>query len=986
MPKLPKTVRLFCAVVAILIFGLNAGICSASPNHFVYVFPPGSIDVYDMDNGFSLVKSVPFPLTKGQAPIYVRGAVASAATGMLYLSYNSYSCSGGELLKYDLVHDTVLWTRSYSFGIDSMSISPDGQKIYMPTGESCYQQGIWEVIDANTGNPIGQINSLGGGPHNTITSLNGAHVYMGPRYTNYLVLGDTSTLSVIRNIGPVSGGVRPFTINAEETYSFITTSGKVGFYVGDIKTGQILYWVCPPGFCWTSGAFNGISGVSHGVSLSPDEREVYLIDLPNNHLHVFDVTGLPGSAPIDVADISLNCKLPDEGWLQHSRDGRFVVVGDCGDVIDTSTRKIVANMPTLVNTRIYTEVDFQNGVPSFSPLSRNQGGYVTQPTKVSLSSSSLSFGNQTVGSTSSAQSTTLTNNGASALAISGIAVTGTDSGDFAATNTCGSSLAAGGNCTISATFTPTATGTRTAAVTITDSDASSPQVVNLAGTGVGVTPVVGVSPASLTFSSQTVGTKSAAQTVTVTNTGNAALAITGISASGDYGETNSCGSSLAAGGNCTISVTFTPTAAGTRTGSVSVADNASGSPQMVSLTGTGASPATPTANVAPTSLTFDSQTVGTTSAAQTVTLTNTGGATLTINSVSSNITSFAESNNCGSALNAGGSCTISVTFSPNGAAGYAGMLTITDNASGSPQTVSLTGTGVSAPAPAASVTPASLTFNSQTVGTASAAQTVTLTNTGNAVLTITGISASGDYGQTNNCAGTLAASAKCTISVTFTPTAAGTRTGSVSITDNASGSPQMVSLTGTGSAANAGNFSVTTSTNSVSTTGGQPTNFTVSVTPTGGFNQAVTVTCQGAPQAASCSVTPGVLTPTGAGAMTATVMVTTTAHSMQVPSARPRWIVPPMGEQGLELLRELALLALLMLASLLGRRKQQVRWTLGAALLLLALVSGGCSGLVTSSVNKVGTPPGNYPLTVTATSGSGASAITHSATVTLTVN
>jgi hypothetical protein len=203
----------------------------------------------------------------------------------------------------------------------------------------------------------------------------------------------------------------------------------------------------------------------------------------------------------------------------------------------------------------------------------------------SLNPTSLTFGNQNVGTTSAAQNITLSNGGTAALSITSIAA----SGDYAQTNTCGTSLAAGANCAISVTFTPTAAGTRTGTITVTDNAPGSPQTASLTGTGVAVGPTASLSPTSLTFAAQTVGTTSAAQNITLSNSGTAALSITSIAASGDYAQTNTCGSSLAAGANCTISVKFTPTAVGTRTGTVTVTDNAPGSLQSASLTGTGAS-------------------------------------------------------------------------------------------------------------------------------------------------------------------------------------------------------------------------------------------------------------------------------------------------------------------------------------------------------------------------------------------------------------
>jgi Cep192 domain 4 len=855
---------------------------AATTNHYVYVIAPGAVYVYDMDNSFALVKSVAVSQLHTLGATQIRGVVASATSGMMYITYGSTNCTGGSMLKYDLTKDTVVWAQNYSFGIDSMSISPDGSKIYMPIGESCLTLGTWEVIDANTGSPIGQLNSGGLGPHNTITNLSGTRIYMDPRRSDFLVVGDTSTLTPIRTIGPFSSQARPFTINAEETYAFTTISGSVGFYVSDINTGNNLFWVCPPGYCWTSGSYNGISGVAHGISLSPDEAELYLIDLPYNRVHVFDPSPLPGSPPVDVADIPLSCKLANEGWLQHSRDGRFVFVGDCGDVIDTSTRKVVANMPQLLNTRIWNEVDFVSGVPSFSPLSRNQGGYGAQQTSgpsVSLSSTSVAFGNQTVATKSSAKSVTVTNSGNASLSITGITIGGTNSGDFAQTNNCGSSLAAGANCAINVTFTAGATGARSGSLSIADNASGSPQVVALTGTGVSVTTTVTVAPVSLAFGSQAVGTTSAAQSVTLSNTGSAALSISGITVSANFAQTNNCGSSLAAGGNCKINVTFSP-------------------------------------------------------------------------SMSTN---------------------------------YAGSLTITDNAGNSPQSVTLTGAGGPV-SPAVTVTPGSLTFGSQALGTTSAGQSVTLANTGTAALSISGITASANFAQANNCGSSLAVGGNCKVTVTFSPSSATSYNGSLTITDNAGNSPQSVTLTGTGTSSS-GNFSLTPSLTSLTLAPGHSSTFPLNVTPTGGFNQAVTLTCTSQIPAGSCAVSPSPVTPTGSTAASATVSITTMAAGSAVPGER--WVTPATGV-GRGILQQLiAVLAIMVLLVLLAQSKRRAPLALGFMVLLVMLVGVGCAG-VTSSSGTGGTTPatpaGSYTLTLTGTSGSGANALTHSVTVTLTVN
>ena len=353
--------------LALLLLAIPRPAHEGHRHHYEYVFPDGSIYVYDTDNRGALVKHVSVPTNAG-----VRGAVASAVTGMLYISYGSDRRSGGSLLKYNLMTDEVVWAKRYSFGVDSMSISPEGNTIYMPTGELA-SGGIWKVIDANSGNVTASIDSGGTGPHNTVVSSDGVRVYLGPRYTNYLVVASTRTNQVIRKIGPVggAGGIRPFTINGAQSLVFITLSGFLGFQVGDIRTGKILYTVPVKGFLKTGRA---VSAPSHGISLSPDEKELYVMDSINSYVHVFDVTRLPGSAPRQVADIRLAGAVSGrerpcaydclkDGWLHHSRDGRYVFVGDSGDVIDTTLRKTAMTLPALANSRKAIEIDFEDGVP-----------------------------------------------------------------------------------------------------------------------------------------------------------------------------------------------------------------------------------------------------------------------------------------------------------------------------------------------------------------------------------------------------------------------------------------------------------------------------------------------------------------------------------------------------------------------------------------------------------------------------------------------
>ena len=318
----------------------------------------------------------------------------------------------------------------------------------------------------------------------------------------------------------------------------------------------------------------------------------------------------------------------------------------------------------------------------------------------SLSATSLTFAGQAVATTSAKQTITLTNSGNAALSITSVALSGANASDFTKTNNCGSSLAVAANCAIGVTFKPAAAGARTAAITLTDNATGGTQSVSLNGTGTsGTTYSATVSPSSLTFASQTPGTPSAAQIAILTNTGTAALGITNMALSGanagDFAETSNCTSSVAVGANCTISFTFTPSASGARVAMLTITDPASGGPQTVSLSGTGASTLT-SIIVTPSSLSFGSQPIAMTSTVQTVSVTNTGTSTLNLASLAvtgANATDFAQTSTCGNPIVAGASCTIAVLFTPSASGARAAALSISGNVVGGSQTVSFSGSG-----------------------------------------------------------------------------------------------------------------------------------------------------------------------------------------------------------------------------------------------------------------------------------------------------
>jgi DNA-binding beta-propeller fold protein YncE len=341
----------------------------STPGHYEYVFPNGCIRIYDIDDAHALIRSIPLPET---ARSNVKGVVAHAPTGTLYVSFggDGGKNGNGSLLKFSLLDERVLWVNRYDHGVDSMAITADGARIYMPAGEEAKSSRTWYIVDSATGNDVGSL-SGGKGPHNTVVSLSGRHVYLGGREDTTIYIYDVAEGSRVGTVGPYVDTLRPFAIDRAETLVYTTHTGLLGFQVGSITGGRVLYTARVEGF----GAKTDFTTPSHGISLSPDEREVYVIDTANAYVHVFDVSGVPASAPLKVASIKLSSDFAGEeagcgtgwcgriGWLQHSRDGRFVYVGDGGDVIDTRTRRVVATLPSLRETRKMVEIDWKDGAP-----------------------------------------------------------------------------------------------------------------------------------------------------------------------------------------------------------------------------------------------------------------------------------------------------------------------------------------------------------------------------------------------------------------------------------------------------------------------------------------------------------------------------------------------------------------------------------------------------------------------------------------------
>jgi len=315
-----------------------------------------------------------------------------------------------------------------------------------------------------------------------------------------------------------------------------------------------------------------------------------------------------------------------------------------------------------------------------------------------------------------------------------------------------------------------------------------------------VFPVVGVSPASLKLASTLVGQSSAAGTVTLTNSGSFSLSISTVSVSGDFSETDTCaGQTIAPGGTCVVSVTFTPSITGSITGALTIVDNAVNTPQVLALSGTGL----PELSISPASESFGTVTVGSTSAAKTVTLTNNTSATLDYAFLaSSNYTATGSGKSpCNGALAKKAKCTISVTFTPTANGTADGSLAVS-SASFPTLAADLSGTGSGGATAPLTFSPATFKVANTLVGTSSSPVTVTVTNSSASTVNITNFTASADYGVTGSgttpCGGTLGPGASCTVAVTFSPSVAAKLEGAVVFMDNASVNTQLYDLSATG--------------------------------------------------------------------------------------------------------------------------------------------------------------------------------------------
>lgn len=313
-----------------------------------------------------------------------------------------------------------------------------------------------------------------------------------------------------------------------------------------------------------------------------------------------------------------------------------------------------------------------------------------------LSTSSLAFGNQAVHFASSAKTLTLRSTGVSALPITSIAIGGSNPGQFAQTNNCGTSVAAGASCAIKVTFKPTVTGSKVAILSVTAGNGAGTKTASLSGTG--VVAAYSLSISSLAFANQALNLASSAKTITLRNTGVAALPITSIVLGGtnplQFAQTNSCGASVAAGASCAINMTFKPTRTGSMLATLSVTAGGGAGTKSATLSGTGMRS---TFSVFPTALSFGNVARNATSTAKTVRITNTGGVLLPITSINlagTNPGQFTRTNNCPARVAIGGSCTVSVVFKPTSTGAKSAILQVTPGGGAVPKSATLSGRGI----------------------------------------------------------------------------------------------------------------------------------------------------------------------------------------------------------------------------------------------------------------------------------------------------
>ena len=742
---------------------------------------------------------------------FATAAITAAAAPFAYVSFNRNTISVVDVATDTVVKGLTVGNGATTVGnnLNAVAVNIGGTRAYA----SCLGDSVVTVIDTSTNTVVGNI-PVDAGPRGDALDPAGARLYVVNVLANTLNVIDTATNSMIARVAVT--GPSGVVVDPTGASVYVASFNQSTVTVIDTATNTVR----------TSFP---VGATPEGVAIDPSGTHLYVANFGGSSVSVVNPSTGVTTATIPVGG-AWNVALNPSGTRLYVTTGGPAPIS----VIDTATNVVIATIPTAgstygvnVNpsdTEVYVTnpglsvlqiiSTATNTVINTIPLGTNSqlfgvfiGGPLAPPApSILLSPPSLTFASQTVGTTSALQTETVTNTGPSTLNIASI----TTSGDFSMVSTCGS-LAVGASCGIDVKFTPTATGTRAGALTIASNASGSPHTVALSGVGAAApaSPSVGLTPSTLTFAAQAVGTTSASQAVSLTNNGPGTLNIGPIAASGDFGFSSSCGATLAAGSTCTIGVTFMPVAIGARTGSLSISTNATGSPHTVALSGTGQPAPVGVLDASPNPLQFDPTAIGSTSDLA-ITLHNTGNGTLNLGPVSVDgdfaiVVGSTQAGVCGkldvpgTSLAPDATCTAIVRFAPTALGTRHGAISFPNDGTSPVVTVALAGTGAEASAPRAlSVQPPILSFTSQPVGIQSAAQTVTLTNNSAGTVTIIQIGATpADFVVSGSCA-TIPVHASCSVQVSFLPAAVGQRVGALTIRTFSESDPYTVQLGGTG--------------------------------------------------------------------------------------------------------------------------------------------------------------------------------------------
>lgn len=326
-------------------------------NRFLYVVCPGLRDyteyggagilVFDIDAGHKFVRRIATDASTVEKPRNIKGVVANAKTGKLHFT------TPEKLFCVDLVSEKTEWGKELPDGCDRLAATPDGKTLYVPS----FEKDTWNVVDAAKGEVTATIETKSGS-HNTIVGLDGKKAYLAGLKSPLLFVVDTSTNKVASKVGPFSAAIRPFTVNAAQDRCFVNVNELLGFEVGDLTTGKKLHRVEVPGV--KPGKVDRHGCPSHGVGLTPDEKEVWVVDAANRQVHVFDATADPPKYAESV-------KLREQpGWVTFSLDGKYAYPST-GEVIDTGTKKVVTALADEKDREVHSEkmveVHFAGGKP-----------------------------------------------------------------------------------------------------------------------------------------------------------------------------------------------------------------------------------------------------------------------------------------------------------------------------------------------------------------------------------------------------------------------------------------------------------------------------------------------------------------------------------------------------------------------------------------------------------------------------------------------